>query len=338
VGGELAGNVRGDPPPETLTALERPSILARLARRRISLLGLVGAALLLLVTVAGPYLAPYDPAAISTARLRAPTPEHPMGTDNLGRDVLSRFLYGTRVSMLVSLGAVALGLTVGTLFGMLAGLTAGTLGDTLVMRAMDVILAFPLLVLVPVLVGVLGAHGVSIGPLQIGNIALVGLAIGAVKIPLFARVARASVLAEAQEDYILAARSFGAGGRALLFGNLLPNIQAPLIVQAAFGLATAIAAEAAVSFLGLGVQPPDASWGNLLADARRFVILGGWWLVLFPSVAVAVAVLSFNLLGDALRDALDPHSWTAGAVADAEGAAVAERRADTIADLEGAPV
>jgi peptide/nickel transport system permease protein len=125
---------------------------------------------------------------------------------------------------------------------------------------------------------------------------------------VFARVARASVVAEAREDYVMAARSFGARTRDLLFGNLLPNIQAPLIVQAAFSLAIAIAAEAAVSFLGLGVQPPDSSWGNMLADARRFVILGAWWLVAFPAVAIAIAVLSFNLLGDALRDALDPRT------------------------------
>jgi peptide/nickel transport system permease protein len=291
--------------------LRRPSLLARLARRRISLIGLVGVLALLLLTVVGPYLAPYDPAMVSTARLRPPSPEHWMGTESLGRDVFSRFLYGTRVSMLVSLGAVVLGLVIGALLGMLAGLKAGTIWDTLIMRAMDMLLAFPLLVIVPVLIGVLGTRELYLGPVRLSGILLVGLAIGAVKIPLFARVARASVLAETQEDYVLAARSFGAGTRTLLFGNLLPNIQAPLIVQAAFGLATAIAAEAAVSFLGLGVQPPDASWGNMLADARRFLIQGAWWLVLFPSVAVAVAVLSFNLLGDGLRDALDPHAWSA---------------------------
>src|SRR5262249_32732220 len=179
-----------------------------------SLLGLIGVLGLLLVTLVGPYLAPYDPAMVSTARLRSPSPEHWMGTESLGRDVFSRFLYATRVSMLVSLGAVALGLLVGTLFGMLAGLKAGTFWDSGIMRLMDVLLAFPLLVIVPVLIGVLGTRELYVGPLRIGNIVLVGLAIGAVKIPLFARVARGSVLAETQEDYILAARSFGAGTRA----------------------------------------------------------------------------------------------------------------------------
>ncbi len=234
--------------------------------------------------------------------------QHLMGTDNLGRDVFSRFLFGTRVSLFVGLGAVALGLVVGTLLGMVAGLRAGGVWDMLSMRGMDVVLAFPLLVLVPVLAGILQTRTIQLGPIGLSSIAVVGVAIGLVSTPVFARVARASVLAEAREDYILAARSFGAGGFDLLFGNLLPNIQAPLIVQAAFSLAIAIAAEAAVSFLGLGVQPPDSSWGTMLADARRYVIGGAWWLVLFPSMGIALAVLSFNLVGDALRDALDPRA------------------------------
>ena len=267
-----------------------------------------GVVLLLAIAVVGPLLTPYDPAAPSAARLQPPSPQHLMGTENLGRDVLSRFLFGTRVSLFVGLGAVVLGLVLGTLLGMLAGLRAGSLSDTLIMRAMDVVLAFPLLVLVPVLAGILQTRTIQLGPIGLNSIAVVGLAIGLVSTPVFARVARGSVLAEMREDYIMAARSFGARGADLLFGNLLPNIQAPLIVQAAFSLAIAIAAEAAVSFLGLGVQPPDSSWGNMLADARRFVIAGAWWLVVFPSAGIALAVLSFNLLGDALRDALDPRA------------------------------
>jgi peptide/nickel transport system permease protein len=161
---------------------------------------------------------------------------------------------------------------------------------------------------VPVLAGILQTRTIQLGPLGLNSIAVVGVAIGLVSTPVFARVARASVLAEVREDYIMAARSFGAGAGDLLFGNLLPNIQAPLIVQAAFSLAIAIAAEAAVSFLGLGVQPPESSWGNMLADARRFMIGGAWWLVVFPAAGIALAVLSFNLVGDALRDALDPRA------------------------------
>jgi peptide/nickel transport system permease protein len=279
-----------------------------LFRHRLSVLGLCGVVLLVVIALVGPALAPYDPAAPSAARLQPPSLQHLMGTENFGRDVFSRFLFGTRVSLFVGLGAVALGLVAGSLLGMLAGMRAGTAWDTLIMRAMDVVLAFPLLVLVPVLAGILQTRTIQLGPIGLNSIALVGVAIGLVSIPVFARVARASALAEMREDYIMAARSFGVGTGGLLFDNLLPNIQAPLIVQAAFSLAIAIAAEAAVSFLGLGVQPPDSSWGNMLADARRFLIAGAWWLVVFPSVGIALAVLSFNLVGDALRDALDPRA------------------------------
>jgi peptide/nickel transport system permease protein len=275
-------------------------------RRPLTVFGLVAFGLLIAVAAFGPMLAPYDPAALSVERLKPPSAMHVMGTENLGRDVLSRLLGGTRVSLLVSVGAVLFGLVVGSLLGMLAGLRSGSVWDALTMRAMDVILAFPLLVLVPVLAGVLGSRSVQLGPFGINSIGIVGLALGVVFVPVFARVARGSVLAEMREDYVLAARSFGVGTRDLLFGNLLRNIQAPLIVQAAFSLAIAIALEAAVSFLGLGVQPPDSSWGTMLADARKYVILGAWWLVVFPSAAVGLAVLSANLLGDALRDALDP--------------------------------
>lgn len=302
--------------------MHRPSLVRRLLRNPLSVLGLLGVLLLVGVALVGPFLAPYDPAALSPSRLRGPSPEHWMGTENFGRDVFSRFLFGTRISMSVGIGALTFALLLGTTIGMLAGLWSGSWIDTLLMRAVDVILAFPLLVLVPVLAGVLQSRPIQVGPIALSNITVVGLAIGVVGVPSFARVARASVLAEMREDYVLAARSFGVRTRDLLIGNLLPNIQAPLIVQAAFTLALAISAEAAVSFLGLGVQPPEASWGNMLADARRFVILGAWWLVVFPSLAIAVAVLSFNLLGDALRDALDPRAGSLGAAVAADAGPV----------------
>lgn len=283
-----------------------------MARNRLSLFGMAGVTLILFLAIFGPFLAPYDPTELSPARLRPPSPAHLMGTENFGRDVFSRFLYGSRISVFVGIGSVAMALVVGALLGMIAGLNSGSLLDTIIMRAMDVILAFPLIVLVSVLSGVLGTRTLEIGPITVNNIVIVAFAIGVVLMPIFARVARASVLAEVREDYILAARSFGARTRDLLFGNLLPNIQAPLIVQAAFALAVAIAVEAAVSFLGLGVQPPESSWGTMLSDARRYLLLGAWWLVLFPSLAIALSVLSFNLVGDALRDALDPRGRSSG--------------------------
>lgn len=286
------------------------SLLRRLASRRISLLSLVGVGGFLLLALIGPLFAPFDPAELGDAALAAPSSVHWMGTDSMGRDVFSRFLYGSRVSILVGIGAVTFAMAVGSLLGMLAGMKSGRTRDSIIMRLMDVILAFPLLVLVPVITGIIGQHDLALGPVKIGAEILVAVAIGLVLTPVFARIARASVMAEMREDYVMAVRSFGGRGRDVLFRNLLPNVSAPLVVQAAFGLAMAVSVEAAVSFLGLGVQPPGASWGTLLADARQYVTLGAWWLVAFPSVAIAFFVLAFNLLGDQLRDELDPKAKT----------------------------
>ena len=231
-----------------------------------------------------------------------------MGTDEFGRDVFSRFLEGTRVSIFVGLAAVAIAGVLGTTAGMIAGYNCGRVWDGLIMRAMDVVLAFPLLVLVPVVTGIIGSQGVQLGPVTIGTVPLMTLAIALVFVPIFARVARSSVLAEMREEYVTAVRTLGGRRKHILLNNLLPNIAAPLIVQAAFAFGSAVVVEAAVSFLGLGVQAPAASWGTLLSDGRRFLTLGCWWLVAFPSVALAMTVLSFNLLGDELRDLLDPRA------------------------------
>ena len=289
---------------------EQIGLLRRLASRPSSLFTMIGVVIFMLVALVGPFFAPYDPAGLGETGLAAPSGEHWMGTDSLGRDLFSRFLYGSRISILVGFGAVLCALVVGTLLGMLAGYRSRTPVDSVIMRLMDVILAFPLLVLVPVITGVIGTHDLSVGPIEISPEVLVAIAIGVVLTPVFARIARASVMAEMREDYVLAVKSFGGRNRDILLRNLLPNIAAPLVVQAAFSLAMAVTVESAVSFLGLGVQPPGASWGTLLADARQYVTLGAWWLVLFPSVAIALFVLLFNLLGDQLRDELDPRAKT----------------------------
>lgn len=283
-------------------------LAARLTSTWVSRISFTVLLFFLLLAVFGPFLAPHDPAAMGREVLQAPSAQHWMGTDDFGRDVFSRFLEGTRVSVLVGLAAVAIACLVGTVTGMIAGFNSGRIWDTLIMRGMDIVLAFPLLVLVPVITGVFGRSGVSIGPVHLSAVPLMTLAIGLVFIPIFARVARSSVLAEMEEEYIVAARTFGARRRHILFHNLLPNIAAPLVVQAAFAFGGAVVVEAAVSFLGLGVQAPDASWGTLLADGRSFLTLGAWWLVAFPSAALALTVLSFNLLGDDLRDHLDPRA------------------------------
>lgn len=283
-------------------------LLRRLATRKLSLFSMIGVGIFLLLALVGPFFAPYDPAALGDNSLASPDGDHWMGTDSVGRDVFSRFLYGSRVSILVGFLAVLFALVIGSLLGMLAGMKSGKWRDSVIMRGMDVILAFPLLVLVPVITGIVGQRELSLGPIPIGPEVLVAMAIGVVLVPVFARIARASVLAEMREEYVTAVKSFGGRSSDILLRNLLPNISAPLVVQAAFGLAMAVSVEAAVSFLGLGVQPPGASWGTLLADARQYVTLGAWWLVLFPSIAIALFVLVFNLLGDALRDELDPRA------------------------------
>ena len=287
-----------------------PGLLRRLASRPGSLFSLIGVGFFLLLALVGPFLAPYDPAGLVGDSLAAPNGEHWMGTDSLGRDVFSRFLHGSRISIVIGFGAVACALALGTLLGMLAGMRAGSRTDNVIMRLLDVVLSFPLLVLVPVVTGILSERDLGIGPLEISNEVLVAIAIGVVLVPVFARIARASVLAEMREDYILAVRSFGGRTRDILARNLLPNIAAPLVVQAAFALAMAVTVEAAVSFLGFGVRPPGASWGTLLNEASKQLTLGGWWLVVFPSIAIALFVLVFNLLGDQLRDELDPRAKT----------------------------
>lgn len=290
--------------------VKEASLLRRLASKKLSLFSLIGVTFFVLLATIGPVFAPYEPAALSNDALASPSMEHWMGTDAVGRDVFSRFLYGSRISIFVGFAAVITALFFGTMLGMLAGIKSGKFRDGLIMRSMDVILAFPLLVLVPVITGVLGQREMAIGPLAIGPEVLVAAAIGIVLTPIFARIARASVLAEMREDYVLAVRSFGGRSRDILLRNLLPNIAAPLVVQAAFGLAIAVFVEAGVSFLGLGIQPPGSSWGTMLADARQYVTLGAWWLVVFPSIAIALFVLVFNLLGDELRDQLDPRAKT----------------------------
>lgn len=293
-------------------ATDEIGLLRRLIGRKLSFFSLLGVVFFMLLALIGPFLAPYGFDALGDNRLAPPSAEHWMGTDSFGRDVFSRFLHGSRISILVGFLAVLVALVVGSLLGMLAGMKSGKLRDSVIMRFMDVILAFPLLVLVPVITGIVGQRKLSLGPLELTPEVLVAIAIGLVLTPVFARIARASVLAEMREDYVLAVRSFGGRNSDILFRNLLPNIAAPLVVQAAFGLAMAVSVEAAVSFLGLGVQPPGASWGTLLSDARQYVTLGAWWLVAFPSLAIALFVLVFNLLGDQLRDELDPRAKTSG--------------------------
>ena len=266
----------------------------RLLSEPRSLLGVVLIALVGLAALFGPALSPYGPDTPDfVATLAAPSATHWLGTDDLGRDVLARILFGARISLLVGLGSVAAALLLGTPIGLLAGY-AGGWTDGVLMRCMDVLLAFPGILLA---LGITAALGASL-PVTIAAIALVNL-------PILARIARGQALALRTLDYITAERALGFGGATILRHTILPNALSPLLVQASVLLASSVITESYLSFLGLGVQPPTPSWGNMLHDAVGFLDQAVW-LACFPGLAIFLTVLGFNLLGDGLRDRLDP--------------------------------
>ncbi len=284
------------PAPPRSTSRE---VLRALLTHKLALFGLAVLLLLVVAAVAGRALAPYGPNAVDVAsRLQGPTLSHPFGTDELGRDVLSRVLIAARASLLVGLVSVGIALTAGVVLGLVAGFY-GRWVDDVVMRLMDMLFAFPAILLAIAILAVLGPGIVN-----------VMIAIGVVYTPIFARITRASVLSVREEVYVRAARSLGVGDLRLLRLHVLPNVLAPIIVQTSLSLAFAILSEAALSFLGLGVQPPDPSWGRMLLEGRGFVEQA-WWMGVFPGIAIFVTVLSFNVVGDALRDALDPRQRSA---------------------------
>ena len=218
---------------------------------------------------------------------------YPLGTDAIGRDLLSRLIHGARLSLLIGLAVVALSIAAGIALGLVAGFTRGVV-EIAIMRLMDIILTLPSLLLAIVIVAILGPGVMN-----------AMLAVSVVVLPHYVRITRAAVISETAKDYVTAARVAGAGRLRLMFSEVLPNCAAPLIVQASLGVSTAILDAAALGFLGLGAQPPAAEWGTMLADAREFV-LRAWWVVTFPGLMILITVLAFNLLGDGLRDALDP--------------------------------
>lgn len=243
-----------------------------------------------------PWLSSFSPTETDfDSLLQPPNRLHLFGTDELGRDVLVRTLYGGRVSLVVGFTAVALAMLVGGLWGLLAGYFRGWL-DSLLMRFVDALLAFPFLVLALTLAAVLG-------PGLFNTI----LAISVVTSPAVARLVRGQVLAEMEKDYVVGAVALGASHARIIFRHILPNLGGPLIVQGSLSTANAILAEATLSFLGLGIQPPTPSWGSMLNAARGY-LESAPWLAIFPGLAIFIAVLSFNLLGDALRDAFDPRT------------------------------
>ena len=277
--------------------------------------GLVGALLvaaLVLVAVFAPLIAPFDPLQVSMDdRLLAPGGKFLFGTDQSGRDVLSRVIWGTRASLQVASLAVLIGATGGIALGLVAGFYSGGWLEQLVMRGLDAMAAIPLLIWAIALVGILGVSDQRLGPFVLTNQAkLLGL-LGLLYIPTLARITYSAARAESQAAYVAARRLQGAGGVRIMLSDVLPNCLSPVIVQATLLLGIGIVIEASISFVGLGVQPPVPSWGNMLADARTYLLSGEWWLSVFPGAAISLAVIGFNLLGDGLRDRLDPRHGSA---------------------------
>jgi len=280
----------------SVDAGERPWLVAlrRLIRRPGALIGLAVVIFFVVLALVSPLVSPYDPLATDWRAVRKPPSAlHFLGTDDLGRDVLARLIWGARASLMAGLVSVSIALAVAVPLGLVSGYLGGVV-DGLVMRMVDAMLAIPFLILAIALAAFLGP-----------NLTNAMIAIGVAQTPIFTRLTRGQVLAVRHEDYIEAARAVGNPHRRILLRHILPNVLAPIIVQATLAIAGAIIAEAALSFLGLGQPPPAPSWGSMLYTASHFLSQAPWMAV-WPGLAIFGLVLSFNLLGDGLRDALDP--------------------------------
>ena len=274
--------------------------LEQLWRNKTAVAGLLVITLFVLTAILAPFLSPHNPVEASLYdQIKPPiwaeggTWTNILGTDDLGRDILSRLVYGARVSLLVALATVGIAVFFGSILGAISGYYKGSV-DNIIMRFMDILLAFPHILLAIVIMAYLGP-----------GLTNAMIAIGIIYIPRFARIVRASVLEECEKDYVTASKSVGARDWRIIFVTIFPNCLAPLIVQTTLGFASAILDAAALGFLGLGAQPPTPEWGAMIAMGRSH-ILRAWWVMTFPGIAILFAVLGFNLFGDGLRDALDP--------------------------------
>jgi len=270
------------------------AFLRRLKRGKLARVGAGIVAIVLFTAAFSPYLAPYDPTYQELIDLlQNPNSTYLLGTDDLGRDILSRIIYGARVSVQVGVIAVTISLVIGVAIGLLSGYHGGIL-DNVIMRVMDALLAFPALVLALAITAVLGP-----------SLTNVMIAIGVVGVPSYARLVRGQVLSVKGWEFVQAARTIGVKDFHIMMRHIFPNVTAPIIVQASLNIATAILSEAGLSFLGLGVQPPTPSWGSMLNEGRGYIEIAPW-MTIAPGTAIFLTVLGFNFLGDGIRDALDP--------------------------------
>jgi len=268
----------------------------RLKRSTNARVGMAVMLAFVLIGVLVPILYPYDARIDSDLvnRLKPPTSESLFGTDDQGRDLFRRVLHGANISLRVGIVSVALALVLGSILGLVAGFFGG-MTDNVTMRLMDIMLSFPATLLA---IGIVATRGPGLDNTM--------LAIGVVNIPIYARLARATTLSIKEQDYMLAARAIGVKPDRIISRHVLPNSLSPIIVQGTLSIATAILEAAALGFLGLGAQPPTPEWGAMLSDGYKYLTVGAWWVLLFPGLAIMFTVLGFNLLGDGLRDALDP--------------------------------
>lgn len=295
--GEAAAAVRADERGLALGAagrrVRRAQILRRILRHRGAVAGFAVLGILLLIALLAPLIAPYDPIAVSRTTLKPPSAQHWMGTDNIGRDIFSRVLYGTRISLRMGFIAVAIAAVFGTAIGVVAG-TYGKIVENVLMRFVDALMAFPGILLALTIAAVLGP-----------GLFNAMIAVGVASIPTFARLVRSSVLQVKETPYVEAARAIGCTDVQMIRRHILPNVLTPILVLATLGIAGAILVGASLSFLGLGAQPPTAEWGAMLSQGRQFMRTA-WWIMAFPGLAITITVMAANLVGDGLRDALDP--------------------------------
>jgi peptide/nickel transport system permease protein len=283
----------------------------RFRRNRLAVLGLVIVAILVVVAAASAFVIPYEEVIrqVPSRALLPPSWEHPLGTDHLGRDVFARIIYASKTSLLVGVTVVTIGMSIGTVLGLLAGYLGGW-WERIIMRLVDIMLAFPFMLLAI-------AVSATIGPAMVDvmreNLGIAGftslpviLALGFATFPDYVRLVRGSVLSIREEQYVDAARALGAGKRRIMLMHILPNLVGTLLVYGTMKISTAILAESGLSFLGLGAQPPEPTWGNMLSEGREYLLFFSW-LPLFPGLAILVTVLGFNFVGDGMRDVLDPH-------------------------------
>lgn len=279
----------------TEVLVKQPSIFRRLLRSKSAIIGSMIVLIMIGVAVSAAVIAPYDPIKQSfKIQLQPPSPSHLLGTDEFGRDILSRIIYGSRWALLAGLLADSIALVLGVIIGVLGGFYGGKV-DAVIVWVTDVMLAFPYLLLAMIVVAVFGPGLIN-----------AMIAIGIVYVPQYARLVRGTVLSLKEKEFIEAARCLGVPAYRIMFRHILPNCVAPIIVMATLAIGWAIVQTAGLSFLGLGAQPPTPEWGAMLSGGRNYM-LSAWWIATFPGLAIVVTVIGFNLLGDGLRDVLDPY-------------------------------